>query len=438
MARTNTNLGGPGIVPNLKQVLTAGPGNNGIAIVGSNFLEANADAVNVLMNSHGVANMTLDAIGNLKIFGYASDFVTIGATIGFDSTTGQFRIVDGSEGLNKVWTSDATGAGSWQTLPAGTLAVGDPVTGGTNWANLYVDHSGNLGQSFELFDSSGRAIFNFGDLASPLVWGDVSSAVNGTKLILTDSTGSLQFMHSGSVFGLDVSYFSATAKFGILQSGHELNIDGSVQLLKLQLAGNTYLSLDANNFLYKWGDMGSIHNGSTAIIDDAAKTFSMKLGLFTPLFANGDGDVNLGAWGSVLGDSMGLGIQQMSNIVYLGKYDGVSLGANLVVDGGQKTIKMQGGFVQNSQYSTPATGATITIDDMRSVAIANPAGTIAALTVVAPTAIDGREFAFHTTQIITAVTWSGGTFVGAPTSMGAGTFATFVYSSGDSKWHRIG
>ena len=37
---------------------------------------------------------------------------------------GKVKILDGTEGLNKVFTSDATGVGSWQALPPGNVPNG--------------------------------------------------------------------------------------------------------------------------------------------------------------------------------------------------------------------------------------------------------------------------------------------------------------------------
>lgn len=214
--------------------------------------------------------------------------------------------------------------------------------------------------------------FSWGDVDN-LIWGDVDSSGNGTKLILDDSEGVLKMMHSSSVFGIDVSFFDARADFGILQSGHGLFIEGSVRTLNLELSGDSYLSLDANNFLYKFGDTASINNGTYISINDDLETISLL-----------------------------------------------------------------GGLVVKNQYATPTTGTTVTVAESTTVLTINPAGALLALTVAFPTGYDGRTVSFNCTQAVTTLTLSGGTFIGAPTTLGAGGFASFVYSSGDSKWHRQG
>lgn len=103
-----------------------------------------------------------------------------------------------------------------------------------------------------------------------------------------------------------------------------------------------------------------------------------------------------------------------------------------------KTTAILGGLIYKNQYETPVTGATVTVAEDTTTVTINPAATIATLTLVAPSAYDGRVFEFNTTQIITVLTLSGGTFVGGLTTLGLAGFAKYIYSSGDSKWHRQG
>lgn len=89
------------------------------------------------------------------------------------------------------------------------------------------------------------------------------------------------------------------------------------------------------------------------------------------------------------------------------------------------------------QYSTPATGATVTGDGSR-IIIINPAGTIATLTVVLPASpTEGQECILASSQIVTALTITG-TITGTLTTLAAGGFARFVYSATAAKWFRAG
>jgi hypothetical protein len=50
---------------------------------------------------------------------------------------------------------------------------------------------------------------------------------------------------------------------------------------------------------------------------------------------------------------------------------------------------------------------------------------------------DGQILWFTTRQILTAITWAGGTITGAPSSMTVGQTVMFVYSSTDTKWYTL-
>lgn len=89
------------------------------------------------------------------------------------------------------------------------------------------------------------------------------------------------------------------------------------------------------------------------------------------------------------------------------------------------------------QYAVPTTGQTVTGDGSAVICI-NPAGTLAALTVVLPASpFDGQECTIATSQILTSLTITG-TIVGTLTTLALGGFARFVYSAQASKWFRAG
>lgn len=89
------------------------------------------------------------------------------------------------------------------------------------------------------------------------------------------------------------------------------------------------------------------------------------------------------------------------------------------------------------QYATPTTGQTVTGDGSQ-IIIINPAGTLAALTVVLPASpTDGQQCVLATSQILTSLTITG-TIVGTLTTLALGGFARFVYSATAAKWFRAG
>lgn len=96
------------------------------------------------------------------------------------------------------------------------------------------------------------------------------------------------------------------------------------------------------------------------------------------------------------------------------------------------------GNVVTTQYAQPTTGQTVTASSGVNALLIDPAGTLAALTVVLPSApVEGQVFMMGSSQIITAMTITG-TIVGTLTTLGAAGFARFCYSATASKWFRVG
>lgn len=93
-----------------------------------------------------------------------------------------------------------------------------------------------------------------------------------------------------------------------------------------------------------------------------------------------------------------------------------------------------------TQYTTPATGATLTANDGANLKlIINPAGTILALTLALNASpADGDILSFCSSQAVTGFTMTGGTIVGPLTTLAIGTFASYIYNGTATKWFRIG
>ncbi len=100
-------------------------------------------------------------------------------------------------------------------------------------------------------------------------------------------------------------------------------------------------------------------------------------------------------------------------------------------------------------YTVNATGETITALGTTRQVITNPAGTIAALTLVTPAStalLNGQRLGFCTTQIITTLTvtaGSGTTVSNAPTAMlvpvatGAASCVEWIYRTANTTWYRV-
>lgn len=101
------------------------------------------------------------------------------------------------------------------------------------------------------------------------------------------------------------------------------------------------------------------------------------------------------------------------------------------------------------QYAAPLTGASLTLTAQQRRLMLEPAGTIAALTVVWPAAaglIDNQTMGICTRQIVTALTTTNGagaTVLDAPTALtaplttGAASCIEWVYRISNTSWYRV-
>ncbi len=105
-----------------------------------------------------------------------------------------------------------------------------------------------------------------------------------------------------------------------------------------------------------------------------------------------------------------------------------------------------------TQYSAPATGATVTVGSTSSDAdgsenvhlILTPAGTLATLTIKLPLStslVDKQEVLINCTQIVTTLSWDdngASDIVGEPTTLAANAFVRLKYDAVTQNWYRVG
>lgn len=101
------------------------------------------------------------------------------------------------------------------------------------------------------------------------------------------------------------------------------------------------------------------------------------------------------------------------------------------------------------QYNAPLTGASLTLTAQQRRLVLEPAGTIAALTVVFPSStglIDNQLMGICSRQIITALTITNGagttvldppTALTAPLTTGAASCVEWVYRITNTSWYRV-
>ena len=98
-----------------------------------------------------------------------------------------------------------------------------------------------------------------------------------------------------------------------------------------------------------------------------------------------------------------------------------------------------GPLATNWQREVPLTGTSVTVGQNTETLLVNPAGTIAALTVVLPRPYaDGHKFHVVFTQVVTALTFTGGTVLPATTAATANQAYALMFdqaaASGVGAW----
>lgn len=100
--------------------------------------------------------------------------------------------------------------------------------------------------------------------------------------------------------------------------------------------------------------------------------------------------------------------------------------------------------VTTIQRAVPTTGQTVTVLQTNApdiTLVVDPAGTLLTLTIAFPTgAFEGQKISFMSTQILTGLTLvsATGTLTGALTSLALNGFGSYVWSTSQAKWYRIG
>lgn len=133
----------------------------------------------------------------------------------------------------------------------------------------------------------------------------------------------------------------------------------------------------------------------------------------------------------------------------VGVYLDVSIGSNenwnIYCNGNapsflEGNLSVKGAFNQPPTISTVVSGSTITLTTSDNHLLYNRSTTSATLTITLPSTslYDGQVITIATRSAITSLTVNGGTIYGAPTTLAAGGFASFIYSNVVGAWFRRG
>jgi len=91
------------------------------------------------------------------------------------------------------------------------------------------------------------------------------------------------------------------------------------------------------------------------------------------------------------------------------------------------------------QFETPVSGGTVQVLPNTMALLLNPAGALAALTIVMPTSpTDGQRCLIASSASITLLSITGATIKGTLASMALNGYARFLYSVAGNCWFRTG
>lgn len=90
------------------------------------------------------------------------------------------------------------------------------------------------------------------------------------------------------------------------------------------------------------------------------------------------------------------------------------------------------------QTSAPAAGGTVAIAAPNSTLVLSPAGLLATLTVTLPASpADGDRVSIKSTQIVTALTLSGGSVADTVAALAVGPAVDLMYDATAGVWRRV-
>ena len=211
-------------------------------------------------NNYGVMGAADNGVNNIGVYGSAP----LGANNWAGAFAGRVSIVDGTEGLNKVFASDAVGNGSWQTPAAIGLVTGSGTLNrmakwtpnGTNLGNSLSWDDGNrvrMGLGLEFADNNTLTVINTSSTGNDAVLSlqgnsglgnrsgiYLENATNKTHLTVNDynaASGTKVMTWDGATTNVGIGTVTPTAKLHALSVpatggpdamlGESNNTDGS-------------------------------------------------------------------------------------------------------------------------------------------------------------------------------------------------------------------
>lgn len=268
------------------------------------------------------------------------------------------------------------------------------------------------------------------NLASPTFSGTIGTALTVSRVVVTDGSGNLSV---STVTPTTLAFLDAT-------SSVQTQLDGKLSLSGGTMTGN--VNFGAHNITNI--DTFSMSGNSIINLLTGAQINIGTQGNPGCAYFYGPNLAILGVYG---GTSFSVGGAATNTIIYgtptLSVYCATDNQCDLGDPGFRYKNTYAGGATScGVHYITPTTGSSVTINDNVSQLIANPAGTLATLTLtMPPNPFNGMVLGIASSQIITGLTLSansGQTLDGALTTLAANAFAAYRYVTSVTTWFRVG
>ena len=284
--------------------------------------------------------------------------------------------------------------------------------------------SSSHGQTFLLFPSNA----NTGASTLDVGFGATEIYANGSALVGGELIDGLPYF---------LIFDSFNSKFNLINTSIGGITSSGIASGQVLIANSTSSAISSANFTWD-NTKNSLAVGNSATTNGKTNAFGLGTNCnpqYNGCFIIGDG-ANSAAGGTQTNQ-----FEASFTNGFLFKSAGFAV---IEIDNQQNIITRSPTYDQDVFYQIPVTGFTITINGGASRYLLDPAGTLAAGTIILPgdaSTIDGKIISFSSSQIITSLTIQANTGQslanGMPTTITAGQGYSFIFKNSNSTWYRL-
>lgn len=433
-----------------------GTPTSGVLTNCTGYTEANLSITNITTNNvsiskHGFAPILpndatkyLDGTGAYSVpVGSAGNLTGVITSVGLVTSLGSFS----SSNLATALTDETgTGVSVFSDSPIFTTQIISPVVAGSSSSagTLLVQSTTSATKGVTTYNASQHLLQISGVTRLNITAGGISQ----TQAALSGTTGIAWLLTAGTHTSVSAN---SENKDVFLNIGRTVQwITGGTVVLQrfIDIAQPTISSTGATTLTDVFNlyvGAGAVQGSGATITRSWSAGFNGRVGVATSIYIGGlttaaTALIHLAA-GTATASTAPIKLTSGTNLTateagVLAEYDGTNF------FGTPNTTVGRWAYNFNSlQYTTPATGTTITSTAGIKQVVANPAGTLLALTVIFPASpVNGQTFGLAISQIITTLTLNtsdGSTIDGSITTSSVNSNGGWVYSSVANIWFKI-